>query len=476
MKETSNREFLQNRRVTVMGLGLHGGGIASCRYAAEAGAQVTATDLRSAETLAAARQALADLPIRYVLGEHREEDFSGADMVIKNPAVPPDSPYLKAAEARGVPIETDLSLFLGEVRNPILAVTGSKGKSTTVSALHAGLARRWPGCRLGGNITVSPLTFMEELRPEDPVVLELSSWQLADLRGRGLLRPAVAAVTNIFPDHQDRYPSMEAYVADKQGIYADQGAGDWALVPGAGPWAESFRGGPPGGEIPLFPEGTFPGEGDLPEGQPMAWIEQGRGYFRSPGALDRVEELVPGETVLRGSHNRGNLLCAAVMMRLFGLGPEAVREAVGNFAGIAHRMEFLGERQGIRFYNDSAATIPDATAAALRSFSEPVVLIGGGTDKELDIHPWLETAERPKVWILLAGSATDRLIPHLQDRGVVFEGPCSSMAEAVERALGRADAGDAVLLSPGATSFGLFLNEFDRGNQFRELVRAIPGG
>jgi UDP-N-acetylmuramoylalanine--D-glutamate ligase len=213
---------LHGRCVTVMGLGVNGGGLATARFFAQRGAVVTVTDLRGPEALAPSIAALEGLPVRFVLGRHDEGDFAGADVVIKNPAVRADSPFLAAARSRGVPVETDLSVFLSMVPNPVLAVTGSKGKSTTASALHHVLCRVAPGARLGGNITVSPLDFIDELSPADPVVLELSSWQLGDLAGRGVLRPRVSVLTVLLPDHLDRYPGMDAYVEDKKAVFREQ--------------------------------------------------------------------------------------------------------------------------------------------------------------------------------------------------------------------------------------------------------------
>ncbi|HAK47501.1 MAG TPA: UDP-N-acetylmuramoyl-L-alanine--D-glutamate ligase, partial [Spirochaeta sp.] len=192
-----------------MGLGLHGGGSASARFFAESGAIVTVTDLHSREVLQPSIQALSDLSIRYVLEKHEISDFENADIIIKNPAVKPDSPYLKAASDAGAEIETDISTFLRMNRRPVIAVTGSKGKSTTVSALYHVLKKINPDSDLGGNITVSPLTFFSDEKNGSgaPVILELSSWQLADIAGRNLLNPAAAAITNIMHDHQDRYQS-----------------------------------------------------------------------------------------------------------------------------------------------------------------------------------------------------------------------------------------------------------------------------
>ncbi|MCA1949357.1 MAG: UDP-N-acetylmuramoyl-L-alanine--D-glutamate ligase, partial [Treponema sp.] len=249
-------------RVVVMGLGLNGGGLEAARYLASHGAQVTVTDLRDETVLRPSIEALGDLPIRFVLGKHEMSDFKTADVVVKNPAVKPDSPFLAAAKR----IETDISIFLQENPARLCAVTGSKGKSSTASALHWALSSLrnttdsqgkplLPGrAYLGGNITVSPLTFLDQLRPEDDVVLELSSWQLGDLRGRklmsagtnntqaaerALLKPRVAILTTILPDHLDRYGTMEAYVADKRVLYQGQDSSD-VTVTGSDNWGRSF--------------------------------------------------------------------------------------------------------------------------------------------------------------------------------------------------------------------------------------------
>ena len=199
--------------------------------------------------------------MRYVLERHEEGDFTGADLVIKNPAVSAVSPFLLAARTRGVRVETDLSVFLTLARNPLLAVTGSKGKSTTASAMAFALARVFPESRIGGNITISPLAFLDELPADAPVVLELSSWQLGDLRGRGLLRPSVSAFTVILPDHLDKYAGMEEYVADKKAIFEEQEPGQKAVFNLDDPWQKDF----PGDAcrfLLLFPVGSSEGSGE----------------------------------------------------------------------------------------------------------------------------------------------------------------------------------------------------------------------
>ena len=228
----SSLDDIAGKRITVMGLGLNGGGEASVRFFLKYGAFVTATDMKTAEELAPTIASLESdtsldtRRLRFVLGRHDIGDFEQADVVIKNPGVKYEgNKYLAAAKV----IETDISVFLSFTQAPIIAITGSKGKSSTASAVHYGLTHAGFRAFLGGNITVSPLSFLEQTSGITPVVLELSSWQLADLRGRGVLKPVIAILTKIVPDHQNWYGSMERYVADKKLIYADQGIGCWTV-------------------------------------------------------------------------------------------------------------------------------------------------------------------------------------------------------------------------------------------------------
>jgi UDP-N-acetylmuramoylalanine--D-glutamate ligase len=451
-------------KVTVMGLGLNGGGLASALFFAGRGAEVTVTDLRGPQALAPSIERLGDAKVRLVLGRHEEKDFASADLVIKNPAVSPASPFLKAARAHGAAVETDLSVFLALAKNPVLAVTGSKGKSTTASAIAFGLARLDSRAKLGGNITVSPLSFLDELAPGAPVVLELSSWQLGDLRGRGVLAPVVSAFTVILPDHLDKYAGMADYVADKKVLFEGQGPGAKAVFNLDDPWQESFPG-------ETRAQSFHYSAGPLPGGARGAWLEEGRGWAGDPaGGAPRG---ILGDCRLAGAHNRMNLLCAGLCLSLYGMKAEAVEEAMREFPGVEHRMEMFLERGGIRFYNDSAATIPHATVQAVQALPAPLVLIAGGTDKNIDFAPLRAVLRRPEAIVLLAGTATDKIRGVLDSEGVGYEGPFDSLLPAVQAALARARPGGAVLFSPGCTSFGMFLNEFDRGARFKQVVTEL---
>jgi UDP-N-acetylmuramoylalanine--D-glutamate ligase len=475
-------------KALVMGLGLHGGGLQSALFLLRRGAEVTVTDLRDEKTLMPSINELDTAckeferpAVRYVLGKHEIEDFKKADIVIKNPGVKPDSPFLQASKR----IETDLSLFLTESKAGFFAVTGTKGKSGTSSALHWILSkdRKAGKAFLGGNITVSPLTFLEELTELDDVILELSSFQLGDIKnyvnsgGQPLLKPKAAILTSIMHDHLDRYVSMTDYIDDKRNIYRGQDS-NCVTVAGDDDWGKSFL-----AETkarPLIWSLKNDIHSALNEGQSGGCIDSsGRGIARLQGwqgVTEEITELVPQKVLTPGSHQKINMLSAA--LAAFGLGVKAdtIRSALATFPGIEHRLEFFHESGGIRYYNDSAATIPEAAAACVEALTEPsltqggLVLVTGGTDKNLDFSPLARAAKKAKTVILLGGSGSAKLIPLLREAGVSYNGPFDDLDKAVRCAIDNASGADIAALSPGCASFGMFLNEFDRGRKWKEAV------
>ncbi len=510
----SSVEDIKGKHVTVMGLGLNGGGLAAVRFFVKKGAYVISTDMKSAEQLKPSVDALmADksLPLKnltFHLGEHRMEDFENADCVIKNPGIKYEgNKYLAAARA----IETDLSIFLRFTDCPIIAVTGSKGKSSTVSAIHYGLTQAGYKSFLGGNITVSPLTFFDEVTSDTPVVIEFSSWQLADLRGRGVLRPYISVITKIVPDHQNWYGNMEDYVADKRLIYANQSRGDYSIFdfggdePGTGPasggtWGNLFAGETKAtvlrysGEKPKDSDKKFYG----------VWQEKDeKGNFTGKILLPQMEEpeIILKSLSVPGEHMRTNVLNAALVMYLMHVPAEKIISILGSWQGITHRLQYfyswkLGSKE-YKFYNDSCATVPEAAAAATQAFGKPVTLITGGTDKGLELDPLVRVLAKPEAGeypvkdvYFLSGTATDKILPALDDKGKTYYGDFDSLDELLaclknnlmKQAEKAAKAGEnspsdatseVIVFSPGATSFGMFNNEFDRGEKFMSAVKKM---
>jgi UDP-N-acetylmuramoylalanine--D-glutamate ligase len=423
--------------------------MSSAKFLARNGAELTVTDMRGEDTLknqAAALDAyiagIGQKPARYVLGRHEKADFQNAGMVLKNPGVPPSSLYLHEAKC----IETDISIFLRHNPAPLIAVTGSKGKSFTASAIHYALSALLPAARkayLGGNITVSPLTFLEELTAGDFAVLELSSFQLGDLpytahwNGGTLLKPRAAVLTAVMSDHQDRYGGMDAYIADKKLIYNAQDSGDVTVSAGDN-WGRIFL--------------------SETKGRP----------------LRSCSEETMNALMAAGNHRELNTLNAHCVLVDLGFDSGAARRCLDAFPGIEHRMELFLEYKGIRFYNDSAATIPEAAAACCRNLNN-LVLVTGGSDKNLDFSPLAHAAVAARAVVLLAGSGSEKLAGLLSERNIPYDGPFGTLDGAVNAAFPHAKKGYSVALSPGCASFGMFLNEFDRGRKGKETVTKIAG-
>ena len=439
-----DRALLAGQRALVLGLGVHGGGVGVARYLAQSGAAVRVTDLQPADRLASSISALDAYDITFTLGRHDEADLDGIDVVIRNPGVPRESAFVRAAEARGIPVLMEMSLFLVACPSSrVIGITGTKGKTTTTTLTGDMLRAAGQDVVVAGNLRVSALAQLAQITPETTVVLELSSFQL---EGLDAIRrsPQVGAVTNLMADHLNRYTSMDSYIDAKRRVFLYQGASGVAVLNRENELCAALAGGAPG-EVEWFgPETPVPGFGESVGG----W---------------------------GGAHNLANARCAAAIARLMGADEDAIGAAVRDFGGVAYRQELVRVRRGVRFINDTAATTPDATVAALASIEGPIVLIAGGADKGLafgGLGAALTSAGCPVTdVVLLEGSATDRLVVSLGDH--LVRGRHSTFREAVAQATALASPGAAVLLSPGCASFGMFRNEFDRGDQFNELVRAL---
>lgn len=467
---------IAGKKVTVMGLGLNGGGEAAVRFFIKYGAIVTVTDMKTQEQLASTIEHLQNdksidkSRLRYVLGKHEISDFENADCVIKNPGVKySGNKFLAVAKA----IETDLSIFLHFTKAPIIAVTGSKGKSSTVSAIHYGLCQAGFKAFLGGNITVSPLTFLEETNEKTPVVLEISSWQLSDLRGRKLLKPKISLITKIVPDHQNWYGAMAPYVADKKLIYAYQDKNDFAIFTKDDEWGNIFAS--------ECKANVFRYSDNKPSQNGCWFGKNDVGVLQTP--IDSHPKIVLEDVVVPGVHMRKNLLNAALVMRLMEVPASKIKEILAKFPGVPHRLEFFHEWHNsngtiFRFYNDSAATVPESTIAALNSFKVQPLLISGGTAKLLDMTALADEMHKARKIFFLAGTNTDIITNLLDERNVSYEKPFESLENLLKNL--KIDLEQysekeeiPIVFSPASTSFGMFANEFDRGDKFKNGVKKI---
>ncbi len=452
---------LRGTRVLVMGIGRRGGGVGAVRYALDAGAEVRVTDQGEPDAFAGLVAELEGRGVRFTLGRHDPADFEWADVVIRNPDVRPESEYLAAAAAHGARIEMEMTLFLRACPAPTIGVTGTKGKTTTTMLVHALLAQRWPSTVVAGNMGRSALARLGDVEPGVPAALELSSFQLEGL-GAHRLSPTVAVITNLHPDHLDRYPSVDAYADAKANIARYQRPDDCVVSPADDDRVASLVVDAPARRV-TFADAAHPGERTL-------FVAGDRLRARWEGT---TLDLGPtGALQVPGAHSRRNALAAAGAALAVGVDPEEIRRGIAGFSGVAHRLEPVATIGDVTFVNDTTATTPDAAVAAIGAFADrPVVAIAGGSEKDLDLTPLADAlATQTDAVVLLAGTATDRLQAALGTR-VPVAGPYDTMAAAVAEAAARAPAGGVVLLAPGCASFGLFVDEFDRGEQFRAAVR-----
>jgi UDP-N-acetylmuramoylalanine--D-glutamate ligase len=446
---------LHGKRVLVMGLGLQGSGMASARYAAQQGAIVRVTDVKTPEILAPSIKALSGLPIEFILGQHRDEDFRWADIIIRNPGVPRSSPYLQLARANGAQIEMEIALFFLACPGRIIGITGTRGKTTTTSLIYEILRASGHPTIIGGNVAgVETLSLLPQITPETNVVLELSSWQLEGLAPH-TISPQVAVMTNVYPDHLNTYNGMEDYAEAKANIFRYQQPSDLAIFNDDNSWTQRFG----------------------MEARSQTWftsLAKGGSFARGS---TRIHPFEFTHTPMVGRHNLENILLATTTARLLGVSDEIIARTVSQFRGVPHRLADVRTLNGVRYINDSTSTTPIAGQVALEAFTIPIILIAGGNTKHLPLGQWpARIVERCRDVILLAGSGTDELLPALQQEMAAqgkpdpVRGIFTNFRLAMEAALSCTCYGDVLLFSPGFTSFSMFLNEFDRGEAFVEYV------
>jgi UDP-N-acetylmuramoylalanine--D-glutamate ligase len=456
-------------RVLILGLARQG--VALARYLAERGARVVASDQRPAEELAPAVEALPGLGVELVLGGHPLSLLDGVDLVCLSGGVPPDLPVVREARRRGIPLSNDSHIFMQ--RCPpgvtVIGITGSAGKTTTTTLLGrmlqaqpqaepaAAAGRTW----VGGNIGNPLIADLDRMQPGDRAVMELSSFQLELMT----LGPHIAAVLNLTPNHLDRHGSMAAYTAAKSNILRYQPPGGVAVLSADDPGARGLA------PLARGPLAWFSRQAPVEQG---AFLRGDRLMLRWQGRQQAVAGLE--DVALRGDHNLLNVLAAIALAGAAGAPPEAMRLGLRGFNGVPHRLEFVAERGGARWYNDSIASAPERVLAALRAFDEPLVLLLGGRDKRLPWAPLAQQVRQRARHSLVFGEAAPLIERALAEAGLPPERftRCDNLAQAVAAAGRVARPGDVVLLSPGCTSFDEFRDFEERGEAFRRLVTGNP--
>lgn len=434
--------FFSGKRVTLLGLGLLGRGVGDAEFLAQLGAHVTVTDTKFKGELSESVARLSKYAnVTFHLGGHTKSDFTDTDMVIKAAGVRLESPEIAAARNAGVPVYMSTALaaqFAADAGIIVIGVTGTRGKSTVAHMIHHALVSAAKRAHLGGNVRgVSTLALMPEMQEGDFLVLELDSWQL---QGFGDLKisPKVAIFTNLMPDHQNYYSSMDTYFADKANIFRFQKKGDSLIA--------------------------------TPElAEQIQSIGAGNEAYRL-----HIESPTPSEWKLEmpGEHNRVNAALAAAALEVLGLAPEEIRAGLESFGGVEGRLQFVREIEGVKIYNDNNATTPEATIAALQALdsgNKNIILIMGGADKLLDMSSMLlQIAQSCKRVLCLTGSGTERITPFMEDFSLYDD-----VGEALREAQRGSETGDVILFSPAFASFGLFKNEYDRNDRFLEIVTSL---
>ncbi len=455
------------KRVVVMGLGRFGGGIGVTRWLAAQGARVHVTDLSTEDKLSDSLKALKGLNLTFRLGSHEESDLDGCDLLVVNPAVDKrKATFFHAAVRRGIPWSSEMNLFLERCPGRIVGITGTVGKSTTTAMVGAILdeakqTKEWPHGQvwLGGNIGKSLLDTIADMTPRDIVVLELSSFQLEDA-AECRRSPHIALVTNLRDNHLDRHGTLEAYAAAKANIAKFQKMDDWLILP--------FEG------VDLFPR---------------EWLARPRLYrFGVVSETRQIRLVYPknGRQVLEeisatlsvpGVHNIENAAGALAVARILGVRDEVSLEALRRFSGLAHRLEFVREFQGVRYYNDSKATSPEAAMTSMRAFDGGLIVLVGGSDKGSSfVEMGRMLAARAKA-VICMGETGDKIrgeiVPVDPDGRRPVIKTAGNSQEAVDLARSLATPGDVVLLSPGCASFDWYRNYEERGDTFKLLVRGL---
>ena len=448
----SYADDFKNKRITVLGLGLLGRGVGDVEFLATCGAEIVVTDKKTEAELAESVEKLKQYPnVRFKLGGHDAEDFKHCDMVLKAAGVPLDSPEIAAARAAGIPVMMSTALFAKyaiATGAKIVGVTGTRGKTTVAYMIYHCLKNGSKTALLGGNVRgVSTLAMLPNVTVGTVCVLELDSWQL---QGFGDLKisPHIAVCTNLMPDHQNYYKSMDEYFSDKANIFRFQKVGDVLVV---------------GGEI------------------------ADRIRAEQPALDPIIPDAIPSDWKLKivGEHNRENASFANAALQALGLSDDEIKAGLESFEGVEGRLQFVREINGVKIYNDNNATTPEATIAALKALQESggksqetrIILIVGGSDKGLGLTALAEEINRScKHLVFLAGTGTEAfLLAHGSSLLPQKSGPFDSLERAAKEALGRSEKGDTVLFSPAFASFGMFKNEYDRNDQFLELVRTTGG-
>ncbi len=450
---------LRDKRVLVVGLGKSG--VASALFLKAHGARVTVSDTKSGDELRNEIPVLLDHGITVETGGHGERTFRGQDLIVVSPGVPVDAPLLVQARSLGEVVIGEIELAAQFLPGPIVAITGSNGKTTTTTLTGEIMTASGLPTLVGGNIGTPAISLAERARPETVIVLEVSSFQLETIQ---TFRPKIAVVLNVTPDHLDRHQTIETYVDAKARIFENQQNEDFAVLNEDDPICVAMAART---RAQVF---WFSRQKEVKQG---AWVREGNIVFRNGAGFQKEaqrEVMLVSEIPLKGAHNLENVLAAVCAGALMGCAPEKIREAVRHFKAVEHRLEFVATIRGVDYYNDSKATNVDATIKALESFPANIHLILGGKDKGSDYTVLNDLLRQRVKRVYTIGAAAGKIESQIKNVEVVH---AETLENALRKASAAAEPGDVVLLAPACASFDQFKNYEQRGRVFKETVRGL---
>jgi UDP-N-acetylmuramoylalanine--D-glutamate ligase len=446
---------LNNKRVLVVGLGKSG--VASALFLKARGARVTVSDSKPQEQFGDEIPTLLDHGIAVETGAHGERTFQGQDLIVVSPGVPVDAPPLVQARALGETVIGEIELAARFFPGPIIAITGSNGKTTTTTLAGEIVAAGGHPTVVGGNIGTPAISLVESATPETIAVLEVSSFQLETIQ---TFRPKIAVVLNVTPDHLDRHRTFAAYADAKARIFENQQADDFAVLNADDPTCEGFVG-RTRAQVFLFSRAK-----EIKHG---AYTRDGKILFRDSGGQREI--MLVSEIPLKGAHNVENVLAAVCVGSLMGCAPEIISRTIRNFKAVEHRLEYVATIRGVEYYNDSKATNVDATIKAIESFPANIHLILGGKDKGSDYSVLNDLLRQRVKQVYTIGAAAAKIESQIQGTAKIVH--AETLETAVKRAAIEARSGDVVLLAPACASFDQFKNYEQRGRVFKEVVKEL---
>jgi len=447
---------IELRKMRVLVVGLARTGVATALFCAGHNAIVTATETRGESELGDAAAKLRAAGVTLELGGHTEKTFLAQDLIVPSPGVPADDKFLMLAKSKGITVWSEIELAYRFLEGKLIGITGSNGKTTTTTLVHHILKAGAMRAYLAGNVGTPLISEVEKMDAGSVAVAELSSFQL-ELTEK--FRPNIGALLNLTPDHLDRHKTMEAYAAAKARIFANQTELDAAILNADD--AASAKYAPKRPQVFWFSRKKHVMQGACLQGEEIVVAHHGK--------MEPVMKVA--EIPLAGAHNVENVLAAVILARLAGVDSATIAKAVRSFAGVEHRLEFVADIHGVRYYNDSKATNVDATLKALDAFPGRILVILGGKDKGSDYTVLQKPLRERAILALLIGAAADKI--EKQIAGSVAIERAGTLERSVEAASLAARAGDVVLLAPACASFDQFENYEQRGRVFKELVRGL---